>query len=201
VPQQSGDADGDVSLELVQRIQAGDRSAWEDLYARYHDPLLFAIRCRIGAGLRSRLQSEDVLHSVVLDALRDLGRFEHRGPGSLSHYLHVCVLNKLRNKAEYHAALKRSGDVPLTDSLCERLATRGSEEPAYVDDERFGRLERALPGLPEEMREVVLLRSIEGLSNREAAEALGRSEDAASKLYNRALARLGALMKPAPGAS
>ena len=44
----------DLSLELVQRIQAGDRSAWEALYLRYRDRLLFAIRCRLGPALRSR---------------------------------------------------------------------------------------------------------------------------------------------------
>jgi RNA polymerase sigma-70 factor (ECF subfamily) len=188
----------EVSLELVGRIQAGDRGAWEQVYARYHDPLLFSIRCRLGPELRSRLQSEDVLHSVVADAFRDLERFEARGPGSLARYLHVCVLNKIRSKAEFHAALKRSGDVPLSDSIAERLAG-GAGEPAYFDEPRYGRLERALAALPEEMREAVLLRAVEGLSNREAAAVLGKNEEAASKLYNRALARLGTLAGAALG--
>lgn len=190
----------DVSLELVGRIQAGDRSAWEQVYARYHDPLLFSIRCRLGPELRSRLQSEDVLHSVVADAFRDLERFEPRGPGSLARYLHVCVLNKIRSKAEFHAALKRSGDVPLSDSLVERLGSGSRAEPAYFDEPRYGRLEQALAALPEDMREAVLLRAVEGLSNHEAAAALGKSEEAASKLYNRGLARLGTLAgATAPG--
>jgi RNA polymerase sigma-70 factor (ECF subfamily) len=193
VSAEPNDSSRDISLELVERIQSGDGSAWEDFYVRYHDPLLFAIRCRLGANLRSRLQSEDVLHSVVADAFRDLGRFEPRGPGSLSHYLHVCVLNKIRSKAEFHAALKRSGDVPLSSSLADRLPTRGDAQLDYVDAARYERLERALAALPEDMREAVLLRTVEGLSNQEAAAALGKSEEATSKLYSRALARLGTL--------
>ena len=191
---------GDVSLELVERIRSGDRRAWDELYARYHDPLLFAIRCRLGPGLRSRLQSEDVLQSVVLDALRDLVRYEHRGPGSLGHYLHACVLNKIRRKAEYHGARKRNGEVPLTDALEARLPGPATEEPLrYFECERYEALESGIARLPEEMREVVILRAVEGQSNREAASLLHRSEESTSKLYNRALARLGSLVGlPAP---
>ena len=93
--QHGGAGVGDLSLELVRRIQAGDREAWDGLYLRYHDALLFAIRCRLGSRLRARLQSEDVLHSVIKDAMKDLARFEPRGAGALGHYLHVCVLNKI----------------------------------------------------------------------------------------------------------
>jgi RNA polymerase sigma factor (sigma-70 family) len=145
------------------------------------------------------LQSEDILHSVVLDAFHDLGRFEYRGPKSLDHYLHVCVLNKIRSKAEHFGARKRSGDVPLSESIAAGLRASADSEPAYIDAERYERLERALAGLGEDMREVVLLRSVENLSNQEAAAALGKTPEATSKLYNRALARLGLRMGPAQG--
>lgn len=51
--------------------------------------------------LRSKLQSEDVLHSVIKDAMQDLAEFEPRGPGALDHWLHVCVLNKIRANPHY----------------------------------------------------------------------------------------------------
>lgn len=179
----------DLSLELVRRVQAGDSTAWEDLYRRYHDGLLFAIRCRLGSGLRRWLQSEDILQSVVKDALGDLERFEPRGPGSLQHYLHVCVLNKIRSKASHFAARKRDGEQRVSGSVLEAL--HESAAPQYHDAPRYERLERGLEQLPEAMREVVLLRSVEGLSNDEAAAVLTKTPAATSKLYNRALARLG----------
>jgi DNA-directed RNA polymerase specialized sigma24 family protein len=52
--------------------------------------------------------------------------------------------------------------------------------------------------LPDEMREIILLRGIEELPNREAAEVMGKSPEAASKLYNRALARLAVWIGGAP---
>lgn len=190
-PEAEGGAD--LSAELVRRIQSGDTSAWETLYLRVRDPLLFSIRCRLGPKLRSRLTSEDVFHSVVKDVMRDLASFESRGPGSLTHFLHACVLNKIRNKSDYFDALKRQGTVPLSDSIAERLAGTATEVPGYLDSERYDRLERALEHLPDAMREVVILRLVEGLSNAEAAQAIDKSIEAASKLYNRALARLGTL--------
>ncbi len=190
----------DLSTEIVRRIQSGDESAWDALYRRYRDPLLLSIRCRLGAALRSRLQSEDVLQSVVKDALTDLARFEPRGEGSLGHYLHVCVLNKIRNKADHFGASRRRGGVALTDSVAGHLAAPDAT-PRYLDEPRFERLERAVARLPDAMREVVLLRQVEGLSNKEAAEVLERSPEATSKLHNRALARLGAVLAPPPDGS
>jgi len=179
------------SAEIVRRARDGDRSAFEKLYLRYHDALLLSVRCRLSPALRGRLTSEDVLQSVVADAISDIARFESRGPGSLSRWLHAAVLNKIRNKADWFAAQKRAGDVQLSDSLDSRLAARADQPPAYLEAERWEPLEKALAELPDDMREAVVLRTVEGLSNADAALALGKSSEATSKLYNRALARLG----------
>ena len=185
----------DASLILVQRIQAGDEAAWEPLYRRYRDQLLLSIRLRLGAALRSRLESEDILHSVFREALSDLHRFTPENPGSLNRYLHACVLNKIRSKADYYGARKRQGEVPLTDSMADDLAAPATAGLTYGDRDRFESLERAIKRLPESMREVVLLRRIEDLTNEEAARVMGKSPEAASKLYNRALARLAVMLR------
>lgn len=188
----------DASLNLVRRIQGGDSGAWDELYLRYRDQLLLSIRCRLGPSLRARLESEDILHSVFKDALEDLPRFEPRHTRALNHYLHTCVLNKIRNKADYYGAEKRRGEVPLSDSLIARLPNPADATPQYHDPPRYAALEQALSRLPDEMREVILLRRVEELSNQDAAEIMVKTPDATSKLYNRAIARLTTLMrKPA----
>ena len=187
----------ETSIDLVRRIQAGDASAWDALYLRYRDRLLLSIRCRLGAHLRARLESEDILNSVFRDAVSDLHRFEPRSPQSLNRYLHACVLNKIRSKADYYAAEKRTGEVPLTDSMVARIAAPGDGRLEYADRERFVRLERALARLPDDTREVVMLRLVENLSNQEVSHLLSRTPEAASKLYNRGLARLVMLMQQA----
>lgn len=177
------------SLELLRRIHNGDAAAFAEVYRRYRDRLLLAIRRRLGAGLRANLESEDVLQSVVREALAGLRDFVPDGDGALGRYLHVCVLNKIRKKARFHGTKRRHGGVPLTDSLADALADAGPEL-RYRDCERFERLERALDQLPEPMRTVVDLRVCEGRTHVEIAQAIGRSEEAVRKIYQRAIARL-----------
>ena len=184
--------DATETLALVARIRDGDRGAWTELYRRYHDDLLFAVRVHLGTRLRECLESEDVLQSVVLDAFQALPQFEVRAPGGLRAYLNQMVVNKIRARAGYFGAQKRSGGVPLTADV-EDAAGEGPA-PSYAEPERYERLERCLARLPEEMARVLVLRRVDGLSSKEAAAVLGKSDAAVRKLYSRALARLTALM-------
>ncbi len=183
------------TMELVDRLHADDPTAWDELYRMYHDELLFTIRARLGVKLRAVLQSEDVLQSVALEAFRALPQFEHRGTGSLRAFLHTLVLNKIRDRADTWAAKKRSGTVPLTDALQAQLQDT-SAAPNYFDGDRFEGLEACLRRLPEEMREVIVLRKIEGLSSKEAAERIGKSDAATRQLFSRAMAKLTVMLTP-----
>jgi len=178
-----GAMDPGLTMEIVARIQEGDRKAWEALYERVHDELLFA-------GLRGKLESADILQSVVLECMGALPRFQDRGERSLRHFLHVLVTNKIRDRAATFAARKRRGTVALTDDLAAEQVSGPESRPSYRAPERYVRLERALERLPEDMREVILLRRVEGLTSKEAAEHMRRSDAAVRQLYSRAIARL-----------
>ncbi|MCA8972702.1 MAG: sigma-70 family RNA polymerase sigma factor, partial [Planctomycetes bacterium] len=139
------------------------------------------------------LQSEDILQSVALEAFRDLPRFEPRAPGSLRAFLHKLVINKIRDRADFHSAKKRGAALSLETSMLGDVGMGDSdhgEGPRFYDSERYERLERALDRLPDDMRQAIVLRRFEGLSSREAADAMGKTDDAMRKLYSRALARL-----------
>lgn len=172
--------------ELVRRVQAGEAEAWTELYGAYRDELLFYVRARLGPRLRSVMESEDVLQSVALEAFRALPRFEPRGAGHLRRFLQVLVLNKIRDRADTFGAAKRAGGVPLEAGMD---VAPHVDEPAYADP-HYEQLERALGELPEEMREVVILRSVEERSSREVALLLGKTDEAVRKLHSRGLARL-----------
>jgi len=144
--------------------------------------------------LRASLESEDVLQSVALEAFKALPRFRPHGPGSLRHYLHKMVVNKIRDRADYFSAQKRAGTVPLSDEELERLPGHGGQVPEYYDGARFEELERNLERLPPEMERVLILRRVDGLSSKETARVLGKSDDAVRKLYSRAIARLTLMM-------
>jgi RNA polymerase sigma-70 factor (ECF subfamily) len=183
----------DRTLELARRIQGGDRSAWDELYRRTHDELLFLVRARLGARLRAALESEDILQSAAIEAFQALPRFEARGPGSLRRFLHTLVLNKIRDRADTFGAQKRAGAVPLSESVLAVVEDPSSAAVRYHDG-AYDRLEVALQSLPADLREVLVLRRIEGLASQEVAERLGRSDAAVRKAYSRALARLSTLL-------
>lgn len=185
-----------ATLALLARIKDGDAAAFEELYGRYHDELLFAVRAHLGRRLRAALESEDVLQSVAIDAFQALPRFEPRADGSLKHYLHKMIVNKIRARAGYFNAAKRAGTQPLSETQAGALPGREGG-PEYRSGERFVRLERALELLPDETREVVVLRKVDGLPSREVAELLGKSDVAVRKLYSRGIARLTLLMREA----
>ncbi|MCB9919344.1 MAG: sigma-70 family RNA polymerase sigma factor [Planctomycetes bacterium] len=176
------------TLNLLSRIRDGDDEAWTALYRLHHDDLLFLIRRQLGPKLRSVLQSEDILQSVALEAFRDLPRFEPRAQGSLRAFLHKLVMNKIRDRADFHSAKKRGAALSLETSMLDDVGQ--GDGPRFYDSERYERLERALDRLPDDMRQAIVLRRFEGLSSREAADAMGKSDDAMRKLYSRALARL-----------
>jgi RNA polymerase sigma-70 factor (ECF subfamily) len=175
-------------------LQQGDRDAWSELYARYHDQLLLTIRLRLGRGLRGHLQSEDILQSVALEAFLELGAFEYRGAKSLERFLSQLVIHKIRDRADTFGAQKRAGTVPLDERLASEIAAPESDPLQYLDAERYERLERGLNSLPTDLREVLVLRKFDGLSSQEIAARLGKSDEAVRKTYSRALARLSLLV-------
>lgn len=180
-----------ATAEFVRNLERDADGAWDEFYRRYRDEMLLAVRLGMGRHLRAALQSEDVLQSVVVQALRAMPEFEAREPGGLRAFLHRLVRHKLIDHARALRAKKRAGSTPLTDSMSDALPT--TPTPTYSDP-RYDALEKALAALPDDMRTVIRLRRFEGLSSQEAAARLQKSDDAVRKLYSRALARLALVM-------
>ena len=137
---------------LFAALARGDEGAFEALYRRHRDTVFAqALRCT-----GSREDALDVLQEAFLYLLRNRQRLELRG--RLTTLLYPVVRNlaaNLRRKTE------RIDPEPPADL------------PAPAEGgERREDLARAMAGLPEAQREVVLLRFVDGLSLEEAAAAL-----------------------------
>jgi len=187
----------DTSIPLLlERVRSGDASAIGELYELYHDELLFAVRAHLGPFLRSKLESEDILQSVAVEAFRALPAVRADDHSSLKSYLHTMVVNKIRGRADYYGAASRAGDVALASLAPDAAEDALANGPSYRDPERFVRLEEALGRLPDADRRLVVLRKVDGLSSKETARQLGMSDAAVRKAYSRALARLAELVAP-----
>jgi RNA polymerase sigma-70 factor, ECF subfamily len=177
------------SLELLARLRAGDRGAFDVLYRRHRDELLLAVRAGMGPALRAALQSEDVLQSVALEAFAVLQRDAPPASG-FAGLLRRLVRHRLIDRAR--AARRRRDGAPLPAST-DGAAPAVPAPPAYADP-RFERLERALLALPAELREAIRLRRFDGLSSQEVAARTGQSDAAVRKTFSRAMARLTLLL-------
>lgn len=170
--------------ELVERAQAGDRVSYGQLVERFSERLRVLVRSRLGPGLRETVDPEDVVQETFYRALEGIERFEWRGEDSFMRWLGSIAENVVRKAARRAARTDEAREVleiPAdTDSPGRRLRR----------EERRERLERALGALPPDHREVLRLTRIEGLTTREVAVRMGRSQGAVKQLAFRALRRL-----------
>ena len=180
------------SVELLSRARDGSREAMDRLFERHAGKLLALIRLRMGPSLRARLESRDVLQATLLKAFQGLDRFEGTGSSTLAAWLARIATNEIRDQAEFHGRARRDAarDVPLDDQSKAVAAQLRSVLSQLVLGEEQARLERALESLPEDYREVILLRRLEELSYADIAGRLGRSPDACRMLFGRAMAAL-----------
>jgi RNA polymerase sigma-70 factor (ECF subfamily) len=174
---------------LWEKARAGDRSAYDQLFALHADRALLFVRARLGPALRGRVESTDVLQDAYLAAHKDFDRFTYTDDGAFLRWLCRIIENRIRDGDDYFAALKRQPvELPRSDPA----------GPSTLLDRADGRrkVAAALDDLAEDHRQVLLLRYFEGLSAEEAGELMGRSAGAVRNLTARALAELGKRLQP-----
>jgi RNA polymerase sigma-70 factor (ECF subfamily) len=155
-------------LAAVARAQEGDADALRFLYLRYADNV-YGYVCSI---VRDEHEAEDVTQHIFAKLLTALDHYEPRVvPFS------AWIMRVAHNAAIDHVRIRRP--VPCEHVRC------GDVEDALASRERFADLRTALDALPPEQRSVIVLRFVIGLSPREIAERLGRSEDAVHGLQHR----------------
>lgn len=178
------------AADLLARARSGEPDALDQLFDRVSGKLLALIRIRMGA-LRERMESRDLLQGTLTKALGSLDQFAGRDSAALMAWLGAIARNEIRDQLDRQHAGRRRRDLEVAiDDAPELEASVASMVSRLAVDERLRRLESALLELPEDQREVVVLRSFEELEFRAVGERMGRSADACRMLYARALAAL-----------
>jgi len=183
---------------LVDRAQAGDSEALNELFTRYHGTLVDLSRRRLGPKLRRKEDPDDLAQTTFREATRDFNRYEYRGEQSLLRWLMMILRNKIRDKAEYYSAGKRdmmrerSVEAERPDDSGGRLAYDPPSEELSVTrqvqrEEEFSILREAMKDLSDDHRSAIALVFFRGMTLREAGQRMGgRSEDAVRMLLRRA---------------
>ncbi len=189
-------------LDLVERLLAGDEQAFAALVRRYQGPLLRLALVFVA----NRETAEEVVQETWLGVLNGLPTFE--GRSALKTWIFRILINRARTRGSREAR-----SIPFSS-----LKEPESEEGPAVDPARFGpdgmwadpprpwkeqspeglllrgeaiaALQKAITELPPNLRAVVTLRDIEGLSSGDTCNALDISETNQRVLLHRARAKL-----------
>lgn len=163
------DQGGEVELRnAIRRAKAGDMDGHRYLYTRFADNVFSYVKKIVC----DEHDAEDVTQQVFAKLFRTIGRYEERGVPFAAWILRVA-----RNAAIDHMRSDRL--VP-----CEEV--RGADQQSDESRHECRRsLTDALGSLPSEQREVIMMRHLVGLSPREIAGHLGKSESAIHGLHHR----------------
>ncbi|MDP9270484.1 MAG: RNA polymerase sigma factor [Chloroflexota bacterium] len=172
---------GDPDLVAVRAAQA-DPSAFAVLYRRYLDRIYSYAFYQLG----DHHDAEDVTARTFLSALRAIRTFQDEG-ASFRAWLFRIARNTIANA---HRSRARRRTEPMEAIAVEPPAPDADPAGLSLRAEEARRIRTALARLPDERRQVVLLRFADGLSAREIGQVLDRSEGAVRVLLHRALREL-----------
>jgi RNA polymerase sigma-70 factor (ECF subfamily) len=198
--------DSEETQRLLEQVRAGDRQAFERLFERHRAPLRQMIEVRADARLRARLDPSDVVQETQLEAFRRLTDYLERQPMPFHLWLRKMAYERLLNLRRDHVTAARRSvmrEVPLPDAsslqLAARLlagnASRSSPSARLARSELAAQMRQALAQLPEDDREILLLRYVDNLSNQEIAALLEINGASASKRHGRAILRLHKILR------
>lgn len=171
---QARTADGD----LVERLQAGEREAFEELVRDYQAGVYGLLYHLLGEGEDAR----DAAQETFLKVYRHIGRF--RGECELRTWIYRIAVNQAANYLRWWRRRRRDRTIsldageedstgcPLRESLADPHAT---PEQQVIEDEQRRSVQQALHRLKPAFRAVLVLRDIEGCSYEEIAQMLGIS--------------------------
>lgn len=179
------DTDADVQLMLA--FQRGDEEAFVQLYRKYRDRMVNFARRLLGSSALGEEAAQEVFLKLYASGRR------YRPKSRFSTFLYRIAVNHCANlRARHDSRFSRS------EARIESMAMTSGAEPERTvrDRELREALRRALSTLPTRQAVALVLCHYEGLSYREAAEALGDSEASVKSSIHRARTALSRELSP-----
>ncbi len=188
-------------IALLQGARAGDARERERLFEACRGYLGLVARAQVESWLQAKVDASDIVQETLLEAHRDFHRFQGTTEGEWLAWLRRILSH---NAADYvrrfHGTAKRQARretrwqqaVDSSASIAEREPAAPDETPSQqvMRHDRELAVAAALAQLPEDYREVIMLRNLQRLPFDEVAQRMGRSRPAAQMLWARAIKKL-----------
>jgi RNA polymerase sigma-70 factor, ECF subfamily len=160
----------DSDQQLVERVQAGEKAAFDLLVRKYQHRVLKLV----GRFVSDAAEAEDVAQEAFLKAYRALASF--RGDSAFYTWLYRIAINTAKNALVSNRRRPVDFDLDLQDpeqyDRHARLKEGDTPEGVLLTEEIRNVVERAMEQLPEDLRTAIILRELEGMSYEEIAEAM-----------------------------
>lgn len=189
--------DSSLTSRLLDEVASGDRAAFEELFARHERRLHRFVEMRLDRRLRARVDPSDVVQETQLQAFSKMDDYLARRPMPFRLWLQKTAYERLHKARRRHIRAARRSvqrELPLPDHssrlLGEQLLNEAGPSQRLSQQESVRLVGESIAELAEIDREILMMRSFEGLSFDEIAVILEIEPAAARKRFGRALLRL-----------
>jgi len=193
--------------ELLGDARDGNAEAVNKLIDRHRDAILRLVRMRLDRRIQPRVGVSDVVQDVFIEANRRLQKYLQDPIMPFHLWLRQIAKDRIIDAHRRHRVSKKRsvdreqpahlpGDMDHSSMALANQLVDGEVTPmaAATQRELAAQVEQTIGELPEQDRDILLMRHYEFLSNQEVAEALGLSQPAASMRYLRAIRRMRELL-------
>ena len=187
--------------QLLDAARAGDAAARERILSRYQAWLRILAKIQLNGDFRGKFDASDIAQQTLLEACRDLEQFRGGTESEFLAWLRQILAHVLSHEIRRYRGTRQreiGREVSVEQSLAQSSQRLGnmlavsasSPSQQAMRHEQEIMLAEVLARLPDDYRDVLILRNLEGLSHEEVAERMGRGVGAVRTLWVRALARL-----------
>ncbi len=159
-----------TDAQLVKRVQKGDKGAFDVLVLRYQHKIVNLVMRYV----RDPDQAMDIAQEAFLKAYRALPRF--RGDSAFYTWLYRIAVNTAKNHLAAQRRRPMDVELDLQDSeqydLHAKLKETDTPEGVTLSHELNETVQRAIAGLPDDLRTAIILREIEGMSYEQIAQTM-----------------------------
>ena len=161
----------DVDAELVARVQAGDKKAFDLLVLKYQRKIMRLLSRMI----RDQAEVEDVAQEAFIKAYRALPQF--RGDSAFYTWLYRIAINTARNWLSSNSrrpstpSSYENEDGETFDEM-DNLTDNTTPESELASRQIAQTVNKAIEDLPEDLRTAIVLREIEGMSYEDIAQSM-----------------------------
>jgi RNA polymerase sigma-70 factor (ECF subfamily) len=160
----------DTDHELVKRVQAGDSRAFDLLVRKYQHKMTSVI----SRFVNDWAEAQDVAQEAFIRAYRAIGNF--RGDSAFYTWLYKIATNTAKNYLVSQGRRPPTDDVQVDDAVhldaAVRLKDSSTPERELMRQEVERTVFETVEALPEELRQAITLREVDGLSYEEIAETM-----------------------------